>query len=147
MAHLPEAADALPPDISAGQPDRETSTVSTLSDVDKSPAKYPNLQPPFAPGHDPRRGKGPPPGSGGRPPNAFKDFLRQMRENPKVQEHLQETLEGRGNKSAYAAALKLIADYDPELPSNLTPEERKKRVKEILLEGARRKKEAEGDAP
>jgi hypothetical protein len=90
----------------------------------------------------PGAGGGPQPGSG-RPPNAFKDFLRKMRENPKVQQHLQDTLEGGGNKSAYAAALKLIADYDPELPSNLTPEERKARVLELVREGARRKKAAE----
>lgn len=101
---------------------------------------------PFQKGVDPRRGNGPRPGSGGRPTNFFKDFLRRMRADPDVQLHLERTLKGQdgGNRQAYSAALKLVADYDEELSSNMTMAERKARVLELVREAVQRQEDAEG---
>lgn len=71
------------------------------------------------------------PGRSGRPTLAFKAFLAELRNDPDVQEALERTL--KDNKSRhYAAALKVLVDYDEELPANnMTPEERLARVEAL----------------
>lgn len=80
-------------------------------------------------------------GGTGRPPLAFKNFIAQLRENPSVQKELEDTLLDKDSKH-YAAALRVIVDYDEELPANLTAEQRKARVIELLREADRRRKRA-----
>jgi hypothetical protein len=96
---------------------------------------------PFGPGPDPRRGKGPPKGQGGRPPKPFKNFLAEMRQNPAVQQAFEKAATDAEHKH-FAAAMKLLADYDEEAPANLTAEERKSRVLALLKEAETRRKQA-----
>jgi hypothetical protein len=70
-------------------------------------------------------------GRSGRPPVAFKHFLAQLRQDPKVQRQLQLALLDRESRH-YAAALKVLTDYDDQLPANLTPEERAVRIEQFL---------------
>lgn len=74
---------------------------------------------------------------------AFKKFLAELRQDPKVQHELARTLKDR-NAKHYAAALRVLVDYDDDLPANaqLSPEERAARVQQ-LLEKARERAEAE----
>ena len=99
---------------------------------------------PFQKGPDPRRGNGPPNGSGGRPPAMFRDFIAELRSDPNVQEELRRTLLDRNSKH-YAAALRVLVDYDDELPvSTMSTEQRKARILEIVREAAQRQKAAAG---
>ena len=70
-------------------------------------------------------------GRSGRPPIAFKMFLSQLRQDPKVQRQLQLTLLDRHARH-YTAALKVLTDYDDQMPANLTPEERAARIEQFL---------------
>lgn len=81
-------------------------------------------------------------GRSGRPPQPFKKFLAELRQNPRVQGELARTLKDR-NAKHYAAALRVLVDYDDELPANaqLSAEERAARVAQ-LLERARERAEA-----
>jgi DNA-binding MarR family transcriptional regulator len=70
-------------------------------------------------------------GRSGRPPKAFKNFLAQMRQDPTVQRQFELTIKERGHRH-WPAALKVLTDYDDELPANLTPEERAQRILAIM---------------
>lgn len=74
---------------------------------------------PFEDGFDPRRGRGPRKGAAnaGRPPDAFKNFLAQLRDSPEFHAELKRALtdcESRG----FSAALKVLTMYDDEKPAN-----------------------------
>jgi hypothetical protein len=107
---------------------------------DKSEKKLENLIP-FKAGPDARRGKGPPKGQGGAPRKAFKNFLSEMRQDPRVQLAFETAATDPEHKN-FAAALKLLADYDEEAPANLTADERKARVLALLKEADDRRKQA-----
>lgn len=81
-------------------------------------------------------------GRSGRPPLPFKKFLAELRQDPKVQGELARTLKDR-NAKHYASALRVLVDYDDDLPANaqLSAEERAARVAQ-LLERARERAEA-----
>jgi hypothetical protein len=83
-------------------------------------------------------------GRSGRPPMRFKSFLAEMRQDPLVHAELQETLRDRESRH-YPAALKVLTDYDDELPANMTPEERVARLQEFMRLAERRR--AEGQKP
>lgn len=72
-------------------------------------------------------------GRSGRTPNAFKRFLAELRQNPDVQRQLELTLKDRNSKH-YAAALRVLVEYDDDLPANaqLSAEERAARVAQLL---------------
>lgn len=78
-------------------------------------------------------------GRSGRPPMAFKKFLAELRQNPKVQGELRRTLTDRTSKH-YAAALRVLVDYDDDLPANaqLSAEERAARVAQLIERAAER---------
>jgi membrane glycosyltransferase len=78
---------------------------------------------------------------GGRPPKAFKNFLAEMRQNPKVQEAFELAATDPDHKH-FAAAMKLLADYDEDAPANLSTDERKKRVLELVKEAEKRRRQA-----
>lgn len=80
-------------------------------------------------------------GRSGRPPMAFKKFLAQMRQDPSVQFELERALKDREGR-AYAAALKVLTDYDDDLPANLSPEERAAKIQALLDAAAQRKAQA-----
>jgi len=79
----------------------------------------------------------------GRPPLAFKHFLAQLRQDPKVQKELELCLRDRDSRH-YSAALKVLTDYDDELPTNLTPEERFARIEALMRAAEERRRLAEG---
>lgn len=86
-------------------------------------------------------------GRSGRPTLAFKNFLAQLRDDPKVRTALHKTLKDNASRH-YAAALKVIVDYDDQLPANrLTPEERAAKIAEIERRALARKQYAESVAP
>lgn len=86
-------------------------------------------------------------GRSGRPPQPFKKFLAELRQNPKVQGELARTLKDR-NAKHYAAALRVLVDYDDELPANaqLSAEERAARVAQLLERARERAEAAEAEA-
>jgi len=86
--------------------------------------------------------KGGKPGRSGRPPVAFKNFLAQMRQNPAIQREFKKALADCDHKH-WPAALKVLTDYDDEMPANLTPEERAARITEILKAAEERRRKAE----
>ena len=70
-------------------------------------------------------------GRSGRPPMAFKRFVALLRQDPTIQDELERVLRD-GDSRHYAAALRVIVDYDDQLPSNqLTNEERLARIAEL----------------
>ncbi len=95
---------------------------------------------PFQPGPDPRRGRGPAKGASnaGRPPKAFTQFMTDLRHDDKVQKQFELTAKDR-NSRHYGMAIKLLSEYDDELPANLTPEERAARARALLEKAAERR--------
>ena len=98
---------------------------------------------------DPRiqRGRGPKPGApnAGRPPKAFKDFLAELRQNPKVQEALEKAATDHEARN-FKAALDVIVRYDYDVPAEkidhthtLTDEQREKRVLDLVMQAKSRK--------
>lgn len=85
-------------------------------------------------------------GGTGRPPKAFKDFLAELRTNPKVQEAIRAAAEDADSKN-FKAALDVIVRYDIEKPAeqidvNLSEEAREQRVL-TLLQQAKKRRERE----
>jgi len=76
-------------------------------------------------------------GRSGRPPQAFKHFVAALRQDPKIQRQLELCLLDRESRH-YSAALKVLTDYDDELPANLTPDERQARIAALLRTGQER---------
>jgi hypothetical protein len=72
-------------------------------------------------------------GRSGRPPMEFRKFLADLRRDPAVQRQIELTLRDR-NAKHYAAALRVLVEYDEQLPANvqLSPEERALRVARLL---------------
>jgi hypothetical protein len=70
-------------------------------------------------------------GRSGRPPKQFKSFLAELRQNPDVQAALERAVRDETSRH-YPAALKVLTDYDDDLPANLTPEERAAKIQAIL---------------
>lgn len=62
--------------------------------------------------------KGGQPGNkgGGREPSVFKDFLKRLRQDPAFQDTLERAAKDEKVKG-YAAALKVITDYDDDKPA------------------------------
>jgi hypothetical protein len=54
-------------------------------------------------------------GRSGRPPEAFRDFLARMRQEPGVQDELERALKDRESKG-FASALKVLVEYDTDKP-------------------------------
>lgn len=75
---------------------------------------------------------------GGRPPRAFKDAIRAIREKPEVHDAIELAASDPSSKG-FNAALRVITDYDEDRPGqkvehtfNLTPEQRQNRIAELL---------------
>lgn len=89
------------------------------------------------------------PGRSGRPRKAFKDFLADLRQNPKVQQAIQEAAEDAGAKN-FKAALDVMVRYDIDVPAEkvdhlhtVTDEERETRVLEIVSAARERQRRGE----
>lgn len=54
-------------------------------------------------------------GRSGRPAAAFKNFLAQLRDNPKLHQALEDAVTDPNSKG-FASALKVLTDYDRERP-------------------------------
>jgi hypothetical protein len=63
----------------------------------------------FKPGPDPRRGKGPPKGEGGRPPLEFKEWCKGLLDDSKNRTQVEEILSDKAHP-AYATMFRTIAD-------------------------------------
>jgi hypothetical protein len=57
---------------------------------------------------------------GGRPPSPFKNFIRELRDNPDVQDALKRAAQDEYSRG-FAAAWKIITEYDPERPKGDEP--------------------------
>jgi hypothetical protein len=65
---------------------------------------------PFKNGEDPRRGRGPKPGTGGRPPIEFRDRMREMASRDDVQSYLEKCIAGEFGPVFYFKALEYASD-------------------------------------
>jgi hypothetical protein len=78
----------------------------TSDDVENSAPKLVGV--PFAKGDDPRRGKGPPKGSGGRPRNEFRERIRDLLNSDKVKQAVQKVIENPDHPQFTALYSKLL---------------------------------------
>lgn len=113
----------------------------------KSGRKSGSAQGWFLQGPDPRRGRGPAKGHGGRPPDEFTAFLKSLRDHPIFRARLQAlALEDPDPERArrFAAWLLERTDGKPVQPMEvsggvtLTWEERRQRLEELLGRAAQR---------
>lgn len=65
---------------------------------------------PFKKGGDPRQGRGPKPGHGGRPPDEFRDFMRKLVNRKDVTDYLTECVKGTYGPKFHVAALQYATD-------------------------------------
>lgn len=65
---------------------------------------------PFAKGADARRGRGPKPGTGGRPPNEFKDHMQALASGADVDAYLRKCLAGDFGPKFFLSALAYATD-------------------------------------
>lgn len=82
---------------------------------------------------------------GGRPPKAFKDFLADLRNDPKVQEAIEKAAQDHEARN-FKAALDVIVRYDIEKPAEqldvthrMTEEQREAKVLALLTAAKKRK--------
>lgn len=64
----------------------------------------------FKKGKDPRRGRGPKPGTGGRPPDEFKRRMRELASSKEAEEYLERCLRGEFGPKFFLAARQDVAD-------------------------------------
>lgn len=64
----------------------------------------------FKPGSDARRGRGPKPGSGGRPPDEFKARMQGLASNESVEGYLTRCLNGEFGPKFFLGALGYVTD-------------------------------------
>ena len=77
--------------------------MSTKS-AQKSPGK------PFAKGGDPRQGRGPKPGTGGRPPDEFRDLMRSLVNRQEAIKYLRACIDGEYGPKFHVAAMQYATD-------------------------------------
>jgi hypothetical protein len=65
---------------------------------------------PFEKGADPRRGRGPKPGTGGRPPNEFRDRMRELANLQEVEAYTLKCLNGEFGPRFHLEARKWVAE-------------------------------------
>lgn len=97
----------------------DIATVATSATSSKSAQKSAPGRP-FAKGADSRRGRGPKKGApnAGRPPNAFKDFLREMiRDDPTSRQALVDAAQNPAGGATFTSAWKIATDYDDAKPA------------------------------
>jgi hypothetical protein len=64
----------------------------------------------FAKGPDSRRGRGPAPGTGGRPPDEFKARMRELATLPEVERELERVLKSQLSRD-WLGALKFVSEH------------------------------------
>ena len=78
---------------------------------------------------------------GGRPRQAWKQFLAQLRDDPKVQQAVELAAQDASSKN-FKAALDVIVRYDEDKPAEeirLTHEQREQRLNDLLMAAKSRK--------
>lgn len=65
---------------------------------------------PFAKGGDPRQGRGPKPGHGGRPPDEFRDFMRNLVNRKAATDFLTKCVDGEYGPKFHVAAMQYATD-------------------------------------